>query len=162
MCISLTVMSSFAFMGFFCLAQGKRVMTMRSNNSRIWHAHYTTSIQCADGTAYPTDIRIYSPMNDVLHTDNTIAFVYARAHMPLNAPAILDASHIVPCPGDVQNDSYEDFIPDMPNPFIIVLGQVNGKGSHLPDGSRTFPMTVSKYIRNAVQPSSVVCIFHCS
>jgi hypothetical protein len=49
-------------MGFFCLVEGKRVMTMRANNTRIWHVHYTSSVQCADGSSLPANIRIYSPM----------------------------------------------------------------------------------------------------
>ena len=61
----LLTMSSLAFMGFFCLADGKRVMTTRANNTHIWHAHYTSTVQCADSTTLPANIRIYSPINDI-------------------------------------------------------------------------------------------------
>jgi hypothetical protein len=73
-------------------------MTTKANNTRIWHAHYTTTIQCVDGIAIPADLRICSLMNDVLHANDTVAFVYARAHLPNNYVAILDASHVIPCP----------------------------------------------------------------
>ena len=52
-------MSSLAFMGFFCLAEGKRVMTTRPNSTRIWHAHYTSTIQCADGTFLPRRLHLF-------------------------------------------------------------------------------------------------------
>jgi hypothetical protein len=148
-------MSSLAFVGFFCLAEGKRVMTTRANNTRIWHVHYTSTVQCADGTALPANIRIYSPMNDVPHSDNTIAFIYARAHVTNTHSVLMDASEIVPCPGDPEDDSYQDSVPDMPNPFIIALGHVSGKPSHLPDGSRSFPLTVSEYVRDNTQLSTI-------
>jgi hypothetical protein len=65
-------------MGFLCLAQGRRVMSTRPNtNTRTWHAHYVTSVQCANGDAFPAELRVYSPMNDVVHPDNTVAFIYA-------------------------------------------------------------------------------------
>src|SRR5882762_8260072 len=146
-----TAMSSLAFMGFFCLAEGRRVMTTRANNTRIWHAHYTTTIQCADGSTLPANVRIYSPMNDVLHADNTIAFVYALAHIPTNSIVVMDASHVLPFPGDPLTDSYEDSVPNLPNPFVIALGHVSGNASHLPEGSRTFPILVSEYVRDNTQ-----------
>ena len=144
-------MSSLAFMSFFALAEGRPVMTTCANNTRIWHAHYTTTIQCADGSTLPANVRIYSPMNDVLHADNTIAFVYALAHIPINSIVVMDASHVLPFPGDPQTDSYEDSVPNLPNPFVIALGHVSGNASHLPEGSRMFPILVSEYVRDNTQ-----------
>ena len=148
-------MSSLAFMGFFCLADGKRVMTTRANNTRIWHAHYTSTVQCADSTTLPANIRIYSPINDIPHADNTIAFVYARAHITNDLTVLMDASEIIACPGDPNDDSYQDSVPDMPNPILIALGQVSGKASHLPDASRCFPLAVSEYVRDNTHLSTI-------
>lgn len=150
-------MSSLAFMGFFCLAEGKRVMTTRPNSTRIWHAHYTSTVQCADGTFLPANIRVYSPMNDVPHPDNTIAYVYARAHITNDLTVLMDASEIIACPGDPDDDSYQDSVPDMPNPFLIALGHVSGKASHLPDGSRSFPLAASEYVRDNTHLSTIRC-----
>jgi hypothetical protein len=94
----------------------------------------------------PTNVRIYSPMNDVLHVNNTIAFVYARAHIPTNSIVVMDASHVLPFPGDPQTDSYEDSVPNLLNPFMIALGHVSGNGSYLPEGSQMFPILVSEYV----------------
>jgi hypothetical protein len=132
-------------------------MTTHANNTRIWHAHYTTSVQCADGTSLPANIRIYSPMNDILHAENTIALVYARAHITNDSTVLMDASHIIPCPGNPDDDSYQDSVPDLPNPFVIALGHVSGRASHLPDGSRTFPLAVSEYVRDNTQLSNIRC-----
>jgi hypothetical protein len=142
-------------MGFFCLAEGKRVMTTRANNTRIWHAHYTSSVQCADGSSLPANIRIYSPMNDIPHADNMIAFVHARAHISNDFTVVMDASEIVACPGNPEDDAYQDTVPDMPNPFVLALGHVSGKASHLPDGSRSFPISVSEYVRDNMHLSTI-------
>jgi hypothetical protein len=92
-------------------------------------------------------------MNDIMHTNNTIAFVYAQAHIESSSSILLDASHVIPCPGDPQHDSYEDSVPDLPNPFVIALSHVNGKASHLPNGSWVFPFAISKYVWDTVQLS---------
>jgi hypothetical protein len=153
-------MSSLALMGFFGLAEGKRVMTTRPNNTRIWHAHYTTTVQCTDGSSLPANVRIYSPMNDVLHPDDTVAFIYARAHISASSTVVMDASHVVPVPGNALDDSYEDSVPNLPNPFVIALGHVSGKASHLPDGSRTFPIAVSEYVRDSTQLCAITYVHH--
>jgi hypothetical protein len=146
-------------MGFFGLAEGKRVMTTRPNNTRIWHAHYTTTVQCADGSSLPANLRIYSPMNDILHSDNTVAFVYARAHIASTSLVLMDASHVIPFPGDPLSDSYGDSVPNLPNPFVIALGHVSGKASHLPDGSRTFPLALSEYVRDSTQVCAITYVY---
>jgi hypothetical protein len=94
-------------------------------------------------------------MNDVPHPDNTVAFVYARAHISNDCTVLMDASEIVPCPGNPEDDSYQDSVPDMANPFALALGHVSGKASHLPDGSRCFPMAVSEYVRDNTHLSSI-------
>jgi len=58
-------------------------------------------------------------MNDVPHSDNTTAFVYARAQITNDLAVLMDASKIIPCPGDPDDDSYQDSVP------------VSGKASHL-------------------------------
>jgi hypothetical protein len=130
-------------------------MSTQANNTRIWHAHYTSSVQCIDGTCLPANIRIYSPMNDIPHADNTIAFVYARAHVTNDSMVLMDASHVVPCPGNPKDETYEDSVPDLPHPFVIALGHVSGKASHFPEGSHTFPLTVSDYVRDNTQMSTI-------
>jgi hypothetical protein len=145
------MMSSLALMGFFGLAEGKWVMTTCPNNTRIWYAHYTTTVQCANISSLPANMHIYSPMNNVLHLDDTVAFIYAHAHISTSSIVIMDALHVVPFPSNPLDDSYEDSVPNLPNPFVIALGHVSGKASHLPEGSCTFPIVVSKYVHDTRQ-----------
>jgi hypothetical protein len=159
-------MSSFTLFRFFCLAEGRWVMMTRANNTHIWHAHYTTSVQCADGTSLPANICIYSPMNDIVHTENMITFIYAQAYITNDSTVLMDASHIIPCPGNPDEDCYQDSVPNLPNPFVIALGHVSGRAGHLPDGSCTFPVAVSKYVRDNTQLSNIrsphvhfLCVF---
>lgn len=148
-------MSSLTFLGFFCLASAHRVVTQKANNARAWHMHYSTTIQCADGTSLPADLRVYSPMNDIPHPDNTIAFVYARGHIPHNDIAVLDASHVIPFPGDPDDETYEDSVPNLPNPFVIGLGQVTGRTELLSQGSRLFHVATSDFVRDNIQLSNI-------
>jgi hypothetical protein len=60
-----------------------------------------------------------------------VSFVNAQAHIPPNLIVIMDASHVISFPGNPQNDSYEDLVPNLLNPFIIALGHVSGNASHL-------------------------------
>src|SRR6267154_6240230 len=85
-------MSSFTMIGFFALASGRRLQTTKpGTTTRTWHAHYTTTIQCISPPYLPADVRIYSPINDVLHPENTIAFIVARVHVPSTGDILLDA-----------------------------------------------------------------------
>jgi hypothetical protein len=94
-------------------------------------------------------------MNDIPHADNTIAFVYARAHVTNDSTVLMDASHVVPCPGNPEDETYEDSAPDLPHPFVIALGHVSGKASHFLKGSRTFPLTILDYVRDNMQMSMI-------
>jgi hypothetical protein len=60
-------MTLLALMDFFGLAKAKQVMSTHPKNMHIWHAHYTTTVQCTDGSSLPANVRIFSPMKDVLH-----------------------------------------------------------------------------------------------
>ena len=114
-------------LSFLALAQGCRVTSTHSGtNTCTWHAHYVTSLQCVDGAALLADLHIYSPMNDILHPDNTIAFVHARTHIGSNGHVELDASHLICFSRDPEDESYENSIPDFPYPLIIALGNVSG------------------------------------
>ena len=102
-------MSSFTKQSFFTLASGRRLQTIKPGTTiRAWHAHYTTTIQCVAPLYVPADLRVYSPINDILHPDDTIAFIVARVHLPQTSNILLDAIHIVPFPGDPSNNAYGD------------------------------------------------------
>jgi hypothetical protein len=50
-------MSSFTIIGFFALASGRRVQTVKpGTTTRKWHAHYSTTIQCIKHVSTTWDI----------------------------------------------------------------------------------------------------------
>ena len=150
------LMSSFTILGFFALASGRRLQTIKPGTTiRTWHAHYTTTIQCISPPYVPADLRIYSPMNDILHADNTIAFVVARVHIPHSGDILLDAIRIVPCPGDPSLESYDDTVPNFQFPMVYGLGVVSTPHETLQNGSTVFSVTLTEYVRDANQQSNV-------
>jgi len=152
-------MSSFTIIGFFALASGRRLQTINPRtNTRTWHAHYTTTIQCMTPPYLPADVRIYSPINDVLHPENTIAFIVARVHVPSTGDIILDAIRIVPCPGNPSHNSYDDAVPNFRFPMVYGLGIVSRPHETLPDGSTAFTVALTEYVRDANRQSSVQCV----
>jgi hypothetical protein len=103
----------------------------------------------------PADLRIYSPVNDILHPDNTIAFVIARVHTPHNGDILLDALHIVPCPGDPSQNSYNETVPNFQFPMVYGLGIVSTSHETLPNGSTGFCVALTEYVRDVSQQSTV-------
>jgi hypothetical protein len=88
-------MLSFTIFSFFALTSGRRMQTVKPGATiQMWHAHYTTTIQCINPPYLPTDLRIHSPMNEMLHPENTIAFIIVRVHVPQTGNVLLDAVHI--------------------------------------------------------------------
>jgi hypothetical protein len=153
---SLSLMSSFTILGFFALASGRRVQTVKPGTAiRTWHAHYNTTIQCISPPYVPADLRIYSPMNDILHPDDTIAFVVARVHVPQTGDILLDAIRIVPFPGDPSHDSYDDAVPNFQFPMVYGLGIVSSPHETLQNGSTAFSVVLTEYVRDVNQQSNV-------
>ena len=152
-------MSSFTILGFFALANGHHMQTQKPGTSaHTWHAHYATTIQCITPLYVPADLRIYSPINDVLHPDNTIAFVVARVHIPCTEDILLDAIHIVPCPGNPLDDSYNDSVPYFQFSMVYRLGVVSSPHESLPNRSMAFSVALTEYVHDANQQSTVQCI----
>ena len=152
-------MSSFTIIGFFALASGHHLQTVKPGTAiRTWHAHYTTIIQCINPPYLPADLRIYSPINDVLHPDNTIAFVVARVHVPQTGNVLLDVLRIVPCPGDPSQDSYDDTVPNFQFPMVYGLGIVSTPHETLPNGSTAFSVVLTEYVRDMNQQSNVLYV----
>ena len=54
----------------------------------------------------------------------TVAFVIAKGHFAVGEPIFLDTYLLAPFPGDPNDENYEDPIPDVPHPFIFIIGQV--------------------------------------
>lgn len=138
-------MSSFTLTGFFALAGGKCVVSTRS--TKVYYCFYMTTIQCSAGVDIPADIHIYSPYNDVVLPDDTIAFIVARAFCPPNETAFLDAYHLIPVPGNPTETEYQSQrVPDCPYPFALGVGAVSGTEVLADSVTKAFSVVVSDYI----------------
>ncbi|KAH7919836.1 hypothetical protein BV22DRAFT_996804, partial [Leucogyrophana mollusca] len=139
--------------GFLCLAAGRRLNTTKPGApSKTYHAFYATALQCSSGSSVPAEIRVYSPFNDIVHPDNTVAFVVAKAYFPNNDTVLLDASHVIAMPGNPASEDYEASLPDCAVPFLLALGSVPSKFELLPDGvSKAFNVVGSDFIRDGVK-----------
>ncbi|KAH9918035.1 hypothetical protein B0H21DRAFT_659508, partial [Amylocystis lapponica] len=139
-------------LGLFALAHGRRVSSVTRAGTPTYHCHYSTTIQCSSGDLIPAELRIYSPRDNFPVRDNTVAFVVAKLYIPPpgsgSTTALLEAYSLFPCPGDPSSDTYDDMLPDMPNPFVYGLGVVRGRWSLLPDNSKAFAVEVSDHIRD--------------
>ncbi|KAF8834996.1 hypothetical protein BDN67DRAFT_913797 [Paxillus ammoniavirescens] len=150
-------MSSITIFGFFRLAAGRRVASQKPGAStKSYHCFYTTALQCSSGVALPAELRVYSPFNDTMLEDNTVAFVVAKAHFPRNESVLLEASHVVPLPGDPSSDEYDNNLPNSPYPFIIGLSSVPSRFETLSDRvSKAFNVVSSEFVHDGLKTSSV-------
>ena len=124
-----------------------------------------TTIQCSAGVDIPADIHIYSPYNDVVLPDDTIAFVVARAFCPPNETAFLDAYHLIPVPGNPTETEYQSQrVPDCPYPFALGVGAVSGTEVLADSVTKAFSVVVSDYVRDGMKSSTVQydCLHLCA
>src|SRR5882762_4372719 len=77
---------SFIILGLFGLPNGHHVRTPKPNDPTVsvFHAVYTTAIHFPSGPSLQAQIHIWSPSNDVLHMNDTVALVFAKAFVPPN------------------------------------------------------------------------------
>lgn len=101
-------MSSFNAVGFFALADGKRIATTVPGATYAkHHVHYTTSLKTLENSYVAATLRVYSAAGDTPLPDNTIAFVVAKVFVPNGQPVELDALSFAPIPGDVNEADYQ-------------------------------------------------------
>ena len=127
-------MSTFTLTGFFSLTSGQRVHTElpkpNSSTQGVYYVHYVTSLNTAQTGAISAEIRKYSPPHDIILQNDTIVFVVAKAYVPpgdTTGNMLLEASHIIPVPGNPNSEGYEDLVPDFCFPLIFAQGTVTGE-----------------------------------
>ncbi|KAI5985908.1 hypothetical protein EDC04DRAFT_2512288, partial [Pisolithus marmoratus] len=139
--------------GFFALANGKHVKTLKAGSSTAtYHCLYEATIQCTSGVVFPAMLHVYSPFNDVALPDNTVAFVSAKASIPSSIPdkpVLLEGMYVVHIPGDPTSDVYEHTIPDFPYPMVVGLGVVATQPWTLANGtSKAFTVVSTDYVQD--------------
>jgi hypothetical protein len=80
---------------------------------------------------------------------------YQRIHVPHSGDVLLDAIHIVPCPGDPSHESYDDTVPNFQFPMVYGLGIVSTPHETLPNGSTAFSVALTEYVRDTNQQSNI-------
>ena len=147
-------MSSFTLIGFFALTGGKCVVSTKL--SKVYYCFYTTTIQCTGGVDIPAEIHIYSPYSDIVHANDTITFLIARAFCPPNDIVLLDAYHLVPIPGSPTEMEYQlQHVPDCPYPVTSGISTVSST-EILADGvTKAFSVVVSDYVCDGTKSSTV-------
>ncbi|KAJ3017519.1 hypothetical protein NUW54_g564 [Trametes sanguinea] len=78
-------------------------------------------------------------------------------YAPTSGDFLLDAISLYPVPGDPSDDAYQDNVPDMPYPFLSLLGCVTSQAVVV-SGSRHFPVRVQEYVRDETRESLINCI----
>lgn len=155
--------------GFFALAHGSCIRvnkvsrqapaTNATAQGGTWYALYDTTLTCVKDVFVAAQLRVYSPSNDVIHPDNSVAFVIGKVCLqPGVNRALIDATHMHIKPGDVSSEDYEDTIPSFPQSYLFSVGSVTGQHEGLEDRSRVFPVTLSEYVRDEVKHFQVMLV----
>lgn len=160
-------MSFLLFLGLFSLRGGHSVettFTKRTGDKGIVkHTHYGTAVACRHPPQLPADLRIYARSGDRVYSDNTVAIVVAKGHIPAPDVAgdlLFDAMDFAPFPGDPSAPDYDKTLPDLPWPWIFGLGDVSGPSNELPNGQVTFPVTASDYVRGTSKQSTILYVLN--
>jgi hypothetical protein len=159
-------MSSFIIVGFVGLTSGRRV---RSDVTRpdgtplvLWHVIYDTCIICAQPPSLPAELRKYSPINDVVYPDDTVAFIVAKAYVPpvnISKTVLLDTILMIPVPGDPSSTEYNERVPDLCTPLVFGIGTVATAQDSAPNTPVYFPTTVSEFVRGSPKQTLLQYVF---
>jgi hypothetical protein len=144
---------SFIVVGFFNLENGRREVVNKlgssGNNTSHIFISYDVVFQSTQGPVAPANIRVYGGPTGVPLGENTAAFVIAQAFVNFDGTILMDASYLVPVPGNTDDDTYGG-IPDAHIPFIFGVGRVMQSFPPTPENSqKSFEASVSEYVRDA-------------
>ena len=160
-------MSSFIIVGFFALANGHRAHSAQPGSSKtVSHCHYMTIVQCLHGPEVDAKIHVFSPASEaIVHPNDTVAFVIAHASVQQHPFQILmEAKHLIPMPGNPEDNDYNERMPNFPYPFIAAIGHVTNTHHAMQgeDAKTQINLSVSDYVHGSIQASTIqlVMSFH--
>jgi hypothetical protein len=156
-------MSALILFGFLGVRDGHRKSTAKKNHDgrdiQSFHTVYTTAIHGRLGdTAVPAELRVWTMASDVFYPDDTIVFVIAKLFAPANDTFLLECIYIGNFPGDPNDSSYSDMVPEVDaGPFIVAVGQViRPADSSRSSGLKTFTVAASDYVRDEQKFSQIL------
>ncbi|KAJ3710938.1 hypothetical protein C8R42DRAFT_365730 [Lentinula raphanica] len=152
-------MSACSIFGVFTLTDGVRLggPGQSTTGSNTYYMQYRTVIECGDYrspaplSAVAASVRIYSPpheRNTPPLVDRTMAIIVGQFALgAAGQPAMIDASTLLPIPGNPALDDYDTTIPM----FYPIISGVGSVFSHSPPGTlpRSFLLSVSEYVRGS-------------
>jgi hypothetical protein len=151
-------MSSVMIIGFFAISEGQRIQSSKiisdNNVLKTNYIVYTTSIQCSLGGSIPAELRVFASPSSTILPDETIVFVVAKAAIPHDADAMLEACCVAEIPGDVEDKHYQDGSPNVPFPHIFVIGQVVNE-MDWEDNRKAIEVVATEYVRDQVSQSTL-------
>jgi hypothetical protein len=146
-------MSALLLFGFLGVRDGHRKATAKKNRDsqdiQSFHTIYATAIHGYHGdTAVPAELHVWTTSSDVFYPDNTIVFVIAKLFAPANDTFLLECLYIGNFPGNPDDPSYTDIVPEVDaGPFIVAVGQVIGAADSSRSSSlKTFTVAASDYV----------------
>lgn len=155
-----TAMTSFLLAGYLAVSGGRRLSSENpTTHKTTHHVYYDTVIQTA-GTDVHAEIRTWAPNNEPVLADGTIVDIVAKVSAPSNGKVLLDSTQFWPFPGDPNDATYEDHVPERPFPTLFVLGHTVGSPDTMDDGiSIGYPVQTAEYVRDQSRVSRVYCRF---
>ena len=151
--------------GFFAITDGHRVQTTKviseGNVLKMNYIVYTTSIQCTSGNAIAAELRVFVSPSSTILSDDTVAFVIAKAAIALDNDALLEACCLAAVPGNVSDSDYQDGIPHVLYPHIFAVGQAVNEMEW--DGNKkVIEVVATEYVRDQVSQSTLqyASLFH--
>jgi hypothetical protein len=154
---------SFIVSGFFALVNGRQESLSSSANKVTNYVTYDSSFTCSNDTSAPVVIRHFSAQHAIL-TDNTIAFIIAKAGFPavVTESIVLHAQYFFPVPGHPSSAEYEDGTPDMLHPVATIVGHVVTPLSPPSSIPRRFTIATSSYVTSGNVLSTIELVIFIS
>jgi hypothetical protein len=151
---SLTLsMSALLLFGFLGIRDGHCKATAKKNcdgrEVQSFHTIYTTAIHGRYGdTAVPAELCVWTMSSDFFYPDDTVVFIIAKLFAPANDTFLLESLYIGNFPGDPNDSSYIDIVPEVDvGPFIVAVGQViKAPDVSWSGGLKTFTIVTSDYV----------------
>ena len=163
-------MSSVTVDGIVEITKGERYYPPDSEKKSL-HVHYKSIIQTAsgelsfsllikfwlliiiEGVSLPVIIRRYTPSQQPILMDETVAYIRGSLHAPINDTAMIDCNQaFVTALGIPTDPGYQDRCFDMLCLYVYAIGQVTTHADLSDDGvSRSFNIAVNDYVMDDIK-----------
>jgi hypothetical protein len=102
------------------------------------------------------ELRTYSEPGNMVLPDNVIAFVVAKATVPVVGTVELEGMYVVPLPGDPISATYSAHLPNFWYPLVFAHGVVGPDNSGSALGISTFGLVVREFVRGTMKDTDLV------